>query len=278
MKLGNLITYTGKYLSKATAKAANGNLVFARITGSTTLATDHADYDKDGYYIYAGGAEGHLVTKDDFNALKSEVSGKIGELKIGNVTYNTVVEYITARLNGLAAAAYKDVATVVRASGVATDDALATEKAVRDAISTLGTVMDFKGIVTSIPTDLTGYGPGDVIIYSGEEYVLGTDNTWHEIGQVKADEAVKGISTDDTTQLSVGAKDANGNIKINLNTVVGTTVDGAAKKGLAEQGYVDDTIDSRLTWEVLFDDVEAGGTFDDPESGSTFDDEEGNGR
>ena len=312
MKFGNLITYTGKYLSKATAKAANGNLVFAHITGSATATG--ADKDQDGYYIYAGGAEALLVTKEDFNALKADVialSTKVGDLTFDGTTYTDVPAYVTARLTaanaaaleaaktemtnrglvegsvlgtaayadtaagvtadeqGLATgaqvhahvsgavatlenrisgvvgsledyvfktsvkdsfddaadgdvasvgavksyvsgiigselgdAAYKGVATTIRGTEEASDDSLATEKAVRDAISTLGTVMDFKGVVEgeSLPA-VDGYAAGDVIIWNSEEYVLGTDNAWHEIGQVKADEAVLTLTSGNEAHL-----------------------------------------------------------------------------
>ena len=102
MKFGNLITYTGKYLSKATAKAANGNLVFAHITGSATATGD--DKDRDGYYIYAGGAEALLVTKEDFNVLKADVaalSTKVGDLTFDGTTYADVPAYVSARLIAL---------------------------------------------------------------------------------------------------------------------------------------------------------------------------------
>lgn len=307
MKFGNLITYTGKYLSKATAKAANGNLVFAHITGSATATGD--DKDRDGYYIYAGGAEALLVTKEDFNTLKADVaalSTKVGDLTFDGTTYTDVPSYVNARITASAAdaldaaktemanrglvegavlgtaaykdtaagvtadeqglttgaqvhahvsgavatleksvsdnyvlktsvkdsfddaadgdvasvgavksyvsgiigselgdAAYKGVATTIRDAETATDDALATEKAVRDAISTLGTVMDFKGVVEgeSLPA-ADGYAAGDVIIWNGEEYVLGTDSAWHEIGQVKADEAVLTLTSGNEAHLT----------------------------------------------------------------------------
>ena len=239
---GNLVTYSGKYLSTATAKAKNGNLVFARITKSTELDPTHEDYDKDGYYIYAGGAEGHLVTRENFLTLKSQVADletKVGSLTIGNKTYADVPAYVAAQLENyvlkssvkasfdgaedgdvasvgavksyvsgivsdeLGDAAYKGVAAVIRENGTADDEHLATEKAVRDAISTLGTVMDFKGVVEgeSLPAT-TNYATGDVIIWNSEEYVLGTDSVWHEIGRVKEDEAVLTLTSGNENHLT----------------------------------------------------------------------------
>ena len=199
---GRLVTYTGKYYSKAASKAAAGNLVFAKITGSSD--------DKDGYYIFAPGCEGQLVTLDQFKALKSRVAEleRLNDMPMktvegGDEVRMTITEYVTDELTKLADAAYKGVATVIRENGVADDDHLATEKAVRDAISTLGTVMDFKGVVEgeSLPA-VDGYAAGDVVIWNGEEYVLGTDSAWHEIGQVKADEAVLTLTSADENVLT----------------------------------------------------------------------------
>lgn len=219
MKLGfgNLVSYTGKYLSKAQGKATGGNLVFAKITGSTTLATDHADYDKDGFYIFTPGAAGLMVTKDDFNALKKEVKDlqdKVGDLVIGDVTYNTVAEYVVAYVASKITKSVRDAAT-------ATDDVVPTEKAVRTAIdsavSNLGTVMEFKGVVAAAPTTqevtlLSGAtftaNIGDVVTVSstdkdnGAEYVW-TAEGWVEIGHVGVDEAVTSLG-DATGAVALG--------------------------------------------------------------------------
>jgi hypothetical protein len=265
MKFGNLVTYTGKYLSTAKTKAENGNLVFAKITGSTEIAEGSenyaTDYDKDGYYIYAGGAEALLVDLDTFKSLKSEV--KALQTKVGTFDEVDVPAYVQARIAelGLGDASKKGVATTIRDIDTATDEALATEKAVRTAvdaaiaaipevpvkdvtlngttvvgedgvaaftadttvtkgsanlvtsgaveaaISSLGDVMSFIGVVSAVPTDanvtLTDgttvvAGKGDVITIastdakSGTEYVW-TGTAWVEIGRVAVDEAVTSI-------------------------------------------------------------------------------------
>ncbi len=246
MKFGNLVSYTGKYLSTAKGKATGGNLVFAKITGSTTLATDHADYDKDGYYIYAGGAEALLVDLDTFKSLKSEVKAlqdKVGDLVVGDVTYNTVAEYVAAYVAS-------KITTSVRDAATATDDVVPTEKAVRSAIdsavSNLGTVMEFKGVVDALPA-VDGYKAGDVIIFNGEEYVLGTDKVWHEIGQVKEDESV----------ISLAGK--TGEITIGTGLVMGDDKKLDVKLAATQGNVTLDTTDG-LKAEVAAEDIEYSNT------------------
>lgn len=163
---GKLITYRGKFLSRAKslAQKQNGNLVFAEIIDSTTLDSSHDDYDKDGYYIYAGGAESHLVNFQTFTSLKQEVVNLQSKL-VG--IDSTVVDYIN------------------------------------NVISNLGTVMEFVGVTdeeitnesTNKPTDLypnTDPKKGDVIVSGVKEFVW-NGTSWREIGQVKADEAVTSL-------------------------------------------------------------------------------------
>lgn len=287
---GNLVTYKGKYLSTAKAKASNGNLVFAQIT----------EGDDKGYYIYAGGAEGHLVDLDTFKALKQEVAGLT--TKLGTFTEADVPAYVAARIAELSLgdASKKGVATTIGAADVATDDNLATEKAVRDAvdaaidaipevpvkdvtlngasvvggdgtaaltadttvtkdstnlvtsgaveaaISSLGTVMEFKGVVEgdTLP-DVTPYNAGDVIIWKGEEYVLGLDNAWHEIGQVKADEAVLDVKIADADAAYVETSRADGVITLDLD--VATTIDDSTATGsLADAKAIKDYVDTAV--------------------------------
>lgn len=299
MKFGNLVTYTGKYLSTAKTKAENGNLVFAKITRSTEIEKGNAkyatDYDKDGYYIYAGGAEALLVDLDTFKSLKSEV--KALQTKVGTFDEVDVPAYVQTRIAelGLGDASKLGVATTIRAKGEAGNDVLATEAAVRDAvdaviaaipevpvkdvtlngtsvvgedgvaaftadttvtkdstnlvtsgaveaaISSLGTVMEFKGVVEGddLPA-VDSYNAGDVIIWKGEEYVLGTNSVWHEIGQVKEDESVislagksgaitigTGLVMGDDKKLDVKLAATQGNVKLD-------TTDGLSASVLAE--------------------------------------------
>ena len=234
---GKLITYTGKYLSKATDKAvaAGGNLVFARITGSTSLSVDHADYDKDGFYIYAGGAEALMVTKEDFESLKT----KVGDLTIDGTTYEDVPKYVSASLAAISGAAKLGVAEEINENSTHND--AATAKAVYDyvsgdiavaledakdyadgLISSLGTVMSFIGVVelaqdqtfdtTNATVTINGEDKtaenGDVVIVGNKEYVWeSTSNSWKEFGDASAESAAITKLQEDLEELSgaVGA-------------------------------------------------------------------------
>lgn len=203
IKFGNFITYNGKFLSTAIQKAQSGNLVFARITNSPKAdiefkasvevnATPEApiwfkgveqkadftvnNVNKDGYYIFGGKADGHLVTYEVFKALKEEVAAlntKVGDLSIGEgeskVTYKDVPAYVAAyvdsRLKALEAYNVKDVK--VGNTSIAVDGVVilgnAAQKNVAAAIATgasgLATagqvadaVKDVQDAVDAIPT------------------------------------------------------------------------------------------------------------------------------
>lgn len=184
IKFGNFITYNGKFLSTAIQKAQSGNLVFARITNSPKAdnefkasvevnATPEApiwfkgveqtanfsvnNVNKDGYYIFGGKADGHLVTYEVFKTLKEEVAAldaKVGDLSIGEgeskVTYKDVPAYVDAKLANIGGASALGVTLEVRDSEKATDDVLPTEKAVRTAIDTA--VNTIEGKIEALPT------------------------------------------------------------------------------------------------------------------------------
>ena len=96
--------------------------------------------------------------------------------------------------------------------GAATHDKLATEKAVRDALTSLDNAMHFAGVVTSLPTK--GMKAGDIVVIgatqtgsglvAGQEYIydgakwelIGDQNTYAMNAYSKADSAVMtGVKT-----------------------------------------------------------------------------------
>jgi hypothetical protein len=232
MNFGQFLTYKGTNLDlvKSYATEGSGNLIFAEITGG----------DNQGFYIFGGKAQGLMVTKDVFDAYKKGIETRIAELERladmpkvkvqatdteGNPLFEadgktpvmvdgdkqmTVKEYVASVIAALQLGDASKLGTTitVRAAGTAVDNLLPTEKAVRDAIdsaiSALGTVLEFKGVLATKPATDT-YKHGDFIIVNGVEYVLvettttneggGTVTTkaWEEIGEVSTADAVTSI-------------------------------------------------------------------------------------
>ena len=75
--------------------------------------------------------------------------------------------------------------------------------------------MHFRGVFTTLPTTLTDYNPGDVVLVGGKEYVLalnGADNAkkWNELGD-EGSHALKSITINgDGTYITGG-----GNLQAN---------------------------------------------------------------
>lgn len=258
MNFGQFLTYKGTNLDLVKTYAKEGNLIFAEIT----------EGDDKGFYIFGGKAEGHLVFKADFDALLAQVTElvRLNDMPMakdadGNDTEvrMTVVEYVTDALKNLADAASMDVIKEVRpAEGEdgkkATDDALPTELAVRTAIdsavsaaiTSLGTVLEFKGVLATKPATDT-YKHGDFIIVDGTEYVLVettttdeggqtvTTKSWEEIGVVKEAEAVISIGgASGVVTISNGLTVTGQDLSINLSGIAYApifkeTVDGVEK-------------------------------------------------
>ena len=101
--------------------------------------------------------------------------------------------------------------------------------------------MHFRGVFTTLPTTLTDYNPGDVVLVGGKEYVLalnGTDNAkkWNELGD-EGSHALKSITINgDGTYITGG-----GNLQAN-RTLSHKTYDAASaaavKVGRDSGGHV----------------------------------------
>ena len=168
----------------------------------------------------------------------TQTDGKIevtrAALPVVDVQYNgtTIVEGAIAKLE-------KVVDTTVTADSAN----LITSGAVEAYVKAIGTVMEFKGVVEALPvlpSDL--YNAGDVVIYDNEEYVLGTDGAWHEIGQVKTDEAVitLGVQADDADFAAVNQ--ATGAVELDFAGAKKLIADGDAATLAAANKYTDDAI------------------------------------
>ena len=211
MNFGQFLTYKGSNLDAVKAYAKDGNLIFAEIT----------EGDNKGFYIFGGKAQGLMVTKEVFDAYKTSIETRIAELERladmtvvkgedGSELRMTVSEYVASVIAELSLgdASKLGTTTTVNDADTAVDTLLPTEKAVRtaidNAISALGTVLEFKGVLATKPATDT-YKHGDFIIVDGVEYVLVettttdeggqtvTTKAWEEIGEVSTADAVTSI-------------------------------------------------------------------------------------
>ena len=183
IKFGNFITYKGKNLATPQAKAQDGNLVFAEIT-------EGADQ---GYYIFGGVAEGHLVTMEVFNAVKKEVKELIGEGELAmpkhdDGSYLSIVEYVNGRLETLADYKVKDI--VVGATSIVGENGVVTlgdaaQKNVATAIAkdsadlaTAGQVFDaIDAIPEVVVAQGTGIAVGSTTADGKTTYTVSVDDT-----------------------------------------------------------------------------------------------------
>lgn len=211
MKLGNLVTYKGKSLAKAKTKALNGNLVFAEIT----------EGDDKGFYIFAGGAEGHMVNKADFDSFKADAIARIEELeRLTDMPQNaetgkemTVTEYVAAQI---AALQLGDASKKGVAAGVTADEEGLTTGAqvynhVSGAVATLessisgvvGSLEDYV-LKASVKDSFDGAADGDVAsVGAVKSYVSGI--VGDELGSAAYENVAAGVTADEAG-LTTGAQ------------------------------------------------------------------------
>lgn len=98
-------------------------------------------------------------SSDTDNGVTVSVSTANGGVKSVDVT---LVKADVNTFLGTTAVADKSVATTIRASDTASNDYLATEKAVRDALNNLDNAMHFKGVVAALPSE--NNSDGDIVV------------------------------------------------------------------------------------------------------------------
>ena len=145
-------------------------------------------------------------------------------------------------------------ATSIAVKGSASDDKLATEKAVRDALNSLDNAMHFSGVVAALPTKdmkagdivVIGANPTGANLVAGQEYIydgknwelIGDQNTYAKNAYSKAGSAVMtGVTT------VPGALDKLAGAVDTLNGA--DTVDGSVAKAVKDaKAYTDGKIEA----------------------------------
>lgn len=183
------------------------------------------------------GVQGDVATiKGDYlkAADKTELQGYID-------TAQTAAEAAQSHSEGIAS----DLAEEVTARTEADEAQVARIKSLEDQIVGLSGAMHFEGVKDEIPTDVTGYEDGDVIIVGNKEYVF-NNGAFVEFGDVSAQaEAITAL-----TGRVDGHDTAIENIEKNIDEVEGNVALKADKTALetevAERKAADEGFESRI--------------------------------
>lgn len=156
------------------------------------------------------------TVKDAIEALQGTLSGKPGADKTlttfkqenGNIvaTFEDI-EITLANISDAGTAAQKDVISIINELNKASHDIPdinAVVTYVDDKISSIGNTMTFKGIVSTLPIDNTGYNSGDVVCLENthKEYIFNGEE-WEEFGD-EGSYALKTISITGSNGLNGG--------------------------------------------------------------------------
>lgn len=156
-------------LAESKATMAEVNTAIANAGHAVKADVDQAIADLDAAYKQA-----------DSN-LETKLQGNIDK-KVDQTAYDTKMTELgneDVRLAGL----ISDMDTAYKAADTALDGRVAT---LEGTITGLSGAMHFKGVKTEIPSDVSGYADGDVIIVGDKEYVF-NNGSFVEFGDVSAE-------------------------------------------------------------------------------------------
>ena len=206
--LKSVVSYSGTGDSVVTA--TTGNFTNLNVTNTATFSATE---------VSAGTLTVGGIAVDNVSA--ASATGSDAGVAVTVSTLGGGVSAVGVAVTGnLATFAGKSVVTTVgpaTGSGVASDDNIATEKAVRDAIASLDNVMHFKGVVKSLPTTAED---GDIVVIganpegtdpqgnplvAGQEYIY--DGTkWEKIGDQSA--VTGGSDSKNANGITIGVETA----------------------------------------------------------------------
>ena len=209
--LKSVVSYSGTGDSVVTA--TTGNFTNLNVTNTATFSATEVSAGT----LTVGG------TAVD-NVAAASASDSDAGIAVTVSTLGGGVKSVDVAVTGnLATFAGKSVVTKLGTASTASDNNIATEKAVRDAIATLTNVMHFKGVVTSLPTTAE---QGDIVVIgegatgdlsAGQEYICTvsstTNPTWEKIG-------------DQSAVTGGGASDAENGITVSVAIAAATAAPG----------------------------------------------------
>lgn len=146
--------------------------------------------------------EQKVLVKHPSDPAASAAAVKVGHDENGHVVLGGAI--LPKDIGAAASGDVKNATIKIKINGVEKD--FTTNQATNETLewnisaSDLGVdnAMHFRGVFTTLPTTLTDYNPGDVVLVGGKEYVLalnGTDNAkkWNELGD-EGSHALKSIT------------------------------------------------------------------------------------
>lgn len=192
-------------------------------------------------------AENRII-KHATNKAKAEGAYKITVDANGHVTAGNKLT-VTDITNAAAKADIKNSTIKLSINGV--EKSFTTNQATGDTLawtlSDLGltNALHFRGVVTTLPTDLTGYAEGDVVLLGNKEYVLALNGTsgakkWNELGDAES-HALKSVKVEGDGTFITGSGTLASDIKLSHKTYNDAKVLGPYKIAIDNAGHISDS-------------------------------------
>ena len=189
--------------------------------------------------------EQKVLVKHPSDPAASAAAVKVGHDENGHVVLGGAI--LPKDIGAAASGDVKNATIKIKINGVEKD--FTTNQAVDETLewnisaSDLGVdnAMHFRGVFTTLPTTLTDYNPGDVVLVGGKEYVLalnGKDNAkkWNELGD-EGSHALKTITISGDGTYITGGGNLQANRTLSHKTYTAAS-EAAVKVGRDSGGHV----------------------------------------
>ena len=189
--------------------------------------------------------EQKVLVKHPSDPAASAAAVKVGRDEDGHVVLGGAI--LPSDIGAAASGDVKNTTIKIKINGVEKDFTTnqATDETLEWTISAgdlgVDNAMHFRGVFTTLPTTLTDYNPGDVVLVGGKEYVLalnGKDNAkkWNELGD-EGSHALKSITINGDGTYITGGGNLQANRTLSHKTYTAAS-EAAVKVGRDSGGHV----------------------------------------